>query len=122
MRGRPKVYAAKTMPPEAVPDGARYGASKECHENSPHKLINATSFIRLPALIAFFAAATGLVSGSIAYMVAYGSYVALARERMEIVGMSGALPSSPVHDLRTAGFACVAPGLGNVYQGVIGGF
>ena len=45
---------------------------------------NRLSF-RLPALIALFAAITGLVSGSIAYYVAYDSYVDLAKERMEMV-------------------------------------
>jgi PAS domain S-box-containing protein len=40
---------------------------------------------RLPALIAIFAAAAGLVSAGISYAVAYQSYVSLAKERMELV-------------------------------------
>ena len=40
---------------------------------------------RLPALIALFAAIAGLVSGAIAYYVAYDSYVDQAKERMELV-------------------------------------
>jgi PAS domain S-box-containing protein len=40
---------------------------------------------RLPALIAIFAAAAGLVSAGISYGVAHQSYVALAKDRMELV-------------------------------------
>ena len=40
---------------------------------------------RLPVLIALFAAIAGLVSGAIAYYVAYGSYVDREKERMELV-------------------------------------
>ncbi len=40
---------------------------------------------RLPALIALFAAASGLVSGAISYTVAHQSYIALAKDQMEEV-------------------------------------
>src|SRR3954465_496482 len=41
--------------------------------------------VRLPALIALFAAVTGLVSGSIAYYVAHDSYVSTAKHQMELI-------------------------------------
>ncbi|WP_395018608.1 ATP-binding protein [Dongia sp.] len=63
---------------------------------------------RLPALIAIFAAAAGLVSAGISYGVAYQSYVALAKERMELVRNERARAVLNVMDHYRIGLAALA--------------
>jgi PAS domain S-box-containing protein len=68
---------------------------------------------RLPALIAIFAAATGLVTAGISYGVAHQSYVALAKQRMELVRNERSRAVLSLIERYRAGLAAVAfdPGL-----------
>jgi PAS domain S-box-containing protein len=68
---------------------------------------------RLPALIAIFAAAAGLVSAGISYGVAYQSYVTIAKQRMELVRNERSRAVLALIDQYAKGLAALASEPGN---------
>src|SRR5690242_703628 len=68
---------------------------------------------RLPALIAIFAAAAGLVSAGISYGVAHQSYVTIAKQRMELVRNERSRAVLALIDQYAKGLAALASEPGN---------